>query len=126
MGERPHQQGVAISFGGSHRLRTDNSARARLVLDDDAGAEVLCHLLRQHAGNGVGAAARRKGNDDLDDAVRIGGKGGYAGKQRRRCQHEQRGQAFRFMLSLHGPIPSGAWIHSRSSVPQLEFAAAAM
>ena len=74
MGKRPHQQRVAIAFGGRDRLRADNGARARLVFDDDAGAEILCHLLRQHAGNGVGAAARRKGNDDLDDAVRIGGK----------------------------------------------------
>ena len=80
--ERPHQQRVAIGLAGCDRLGPDDGPRPRLVLDDDGGAEILCHLLRQRPRNHIGTAARRKGNDDPDDLVGKESQGTISRKHR--------------------------------------------
>ena len=72
IGERSHQKRVAVRFTGRHRLGTDDGARSRFVFDDDRRTQILAHLLRQRARHHIRAAARRKRNDDLDDALGIG------------------------------------------------------
>ena len=81
VGERPHQQRVAIRLAGCDGLGSDDGPRARFVLDNDRGAEILRHLLRQRARDHVGAAARRKRHHDPDDPVRIAGQSLVARKR---------------------------------------------
>ena len=84
--KRSHQQRVTVRLGGCDRLGADDGAGARLVLDNDAAAEILRHFLRQRARDHVGAAARRKWHHDLDDAFGESGKG-VAGE----CHEQQSG-----------------------------------
>jgi hypothetical protein len=86
--ERPHQQRVAVRRAGRDALGSDNGPRPRLVLDDDGGAEILCHLLRQRAGDHIGPAARRKRHHDLDDVVGVEGQS-LATQQYACCKREQ-------------------------------------
>ena len=74
IGERAHQQRIAVGVADRDGLGSDDGPCPRLVLDHDVDAEIFGHLLRQGPRDHVGAAARRKGHDDLDDPVRIGGR----------------------------------------------------
>ena len=78
-GKRSHQQRVAVRLAGHDRLRSDDGAGARLVLDDHAGTEILCHFLRQHPRDRIGATARRLRHHDPDDALGEGGERRPAG-----------------------------------------------
>ncbi len=82
VGERPHQQRIAVRRAGRDRLRSNDGPRARLVLDDDGDAEILRHLLRQRSRHHVGAAARRERDHDFDKALGIGREGLAAWKHR--------------------------------------------
>jgi hypothetical protein len=91
IGEGAHQERITIALTGRDRLRADDGARARLVLDDDGDAEVLCQLLCQRARHHIGAAARREWHHDLDDPLWIGRAHAAIGQHRQRacCKREQ-------------------------------------
>src|SRR5215472_1223728 len=52
-------------------LSRDDGARPGPILDHEGLAEPLLQLLGEHAGDDVGASARREGHDDRDGARRI-------------------------------------------------------
>src|SRR5207237_9730007 len=88
---------VAVRLAGRDRLGPDDGARPRLVLDNDGLAEIPGHLLRQRAGNHVGAAAGRKWHDDLDDTLGITRRCLVERKRRQHdecCRREQKPSEF--------------------------------
>src|SRR5262249_34741502 len=52
--------GLAVGGGARRHLRRDDRARAWTIVDDDGPLELVLQLLRQHAGENVGAAAGGK------------------------------------------------------------------
>ncbi len=58
-----HQQGVAVSAGISYRPRTNIAAGTRSVVDNNGLAQRSFQPGAQFAGQQVGPAARRKGDD---------------------------------------------------------------
>ena len=72
------QQGVAVGLGACDAAGADGATGAAQVLDDDLLAQVARHGLGQHAGQHVGGASGRVGNDDGDGLVGegLGGKAG--------------------------------------------------
>jgi hypothetical protein len=88
VGERRHQQRVAVWGARRHRGGADDGAGARLVLDDDRLAEIRGHRLAEPARNNICAPAGRERHDDADEAVGIGGVGGGCCKAE---SDEQRG-----------------------------------
>ena len=84
------QHGVAVRLGARRGVGADGHAAAGAVLDHDGRAAGLADLLAHQAGDDVGAAARRVGNDDLERlrlrertgcAKREHGGGGAGGRQ---------------------------------------------
>ena len=59
------QHGLAIGRGACNRLGADHGAGARAVLNHRGDVLGAADLLGQHAGDDVGAAARRQRNHDL-------------------------------------------------------------
>ena len=59
--------GAAVGGRGLEHLRRDLAAGAGAVLDDHGGAQLVLELLGQRARDRVGAAARRKADQQLDD-----------------------------------------------------------
>ena len=78
--------GVAVRLGARGIAHADVAAGAALVLDEHRRAQHLLHLRRQDARDDVGRPARRVGDDDLDRAIRVGGKRRTDAEKRRRRQ----------------------------------------
>src|SRR5262249_31131916 len=68
---RRHEQHVSVGSGFGDGGRPDDGARPGPILDHEGLAEALLQPLGQHAGDDVGAAARREGHDDGDGARRV-------------------------------------------------------
>ena len=77
------QQCVAIGWCLRHDLRADDAAARRPVVDDERLAEPLAELLRQHAADRVGAAARRERDDQAHRALRIAALRGHRDREQR-------------------------------------------
>ena len=67
---RAHHEGVTVGLGLCDVVGRDVAAGAGLVLDDELLAEFLRDLCRDDAGQDVGGAAGREGNDELDRPCR--------------------------------------------------------
>jgi hypothetical protein len=67
--ERRHEQRVAVGRRALDERGADGAGGARLVVDDPGAAQLLGQLLRQHARDGVGGAARRERHDQRDGLV---------------------------------------------------------
>ena len=68
---RRHEQHVSVRSGFGDGARRDDGARPGPILDHEGLAEPLLQLLGEHAGDDVGASARREGHDDSDGARRV-------------------------------------------------------
>jgi hypothetical protein len=66
------EHGVAVGRSAGAGPRADQPRRAGLVLDDEALAEDVAHLLRDDARGNVDGAARGKRDHHLDRPCRIG------------------------------------------------------
>jgi hypothetical protein len=108
VGESAHQKRIAIGLAGCDRLRADDGARPRLVLDDDGLAEILFHLLRQCACDHVGAATRRERHHDAHEPLGIGRVHliDRPRQQRACCKREQKRASHEIDTKAHAmPIP---------------------
>ena len=68
--DRAHQQGVTIGGRLGHHIRPQIAPGTGSVLDDEGLAKGFGELGCNSASQDVGSATGRKGNDDLDGAVR--------------------------------------------------------
>src|SRR5215472_8029008 len=88
-------------------LSRDDGACPGPILDHEGFAEPLLQLLREHAGDDVGASARREGHDDRDGARRI-----VLCPRQRRSEKPRNGGPSQTQESttaeLHGMSPSSA------------------
>ena len=73
--------GVAVRLGAGRGLGADGHAAAGAVLDHDGRAAGLLDLLAHQAGDDVGAAAGRVGDDDLERLDCAEGAGRRAQRQ---------------------------------------------
>jgi hypothetical protein len=102
------EHGVAVGRRREHGLDGNEAVGAGLVLDHHGLAGELGELAAEVARRGVGAAARRKGHDELDGLGRKFLRGGVAGAE---C-HGHRQQR-------HGEVldEGHAWLHQSSVTP---------
>ena len=114
MGEGTDQQRVAVGRRLGDRIVADRAAGARPVVDHDGLAERLLQLGRDQPRRGVGAAARRIGNDYAyglrGELLRQGRRGEARG--RRTNQNTTPTHQFLHPIHSHTPRPM---THSRSS-----------
>lgn len=82
-------------------LRRDLAAGAGLVLHDDVGAKLVLELLRQHAGDGIGTAAGREADQQLNG----GGLRGRQGPEQQTGCSQAQGAALE--SKNHGVTPVG-------------------
>jgi hypothetical protein len=68
---RRNEDGVAVRRGARRRCRPQIAARAGLVLNDEAVAEIVGHAIENDSADDIRRAARREGNDDTDRTLRI-------------------------------------------------------
>ena len=66
------QHGVAVRLGPRRLGGADGAGRAGLVVDDDLLTEQRRHARRVMPGKDIGRAAGGEGDDDPNDAVRVG------------------------------------------------------
>ena len=92
--EARQQHGVAVRRRARHRFRTDGSAGAAFVLDDDISAEQRAQFMRENARQLIDRAAGRERHHDLD---------GF-GKSRRRQQECGRAKTHRQTFHFVSPI----------------------
>jgi hypothetical protein len=93
IGDRPHQQRVAVLGSACDELGGERRSRSGLVLDHDLLAEELAHALPDDARGDVGARSRGETDHDPNRAVRIvvGTRGkrrqqGCAGQCHKNCK----------------------------------------
>ena len=101
------EQRVAIRIGAGDAAGAKRSAGAADILDDDLLAEILGHGFGDEAGDGIGRAAGREGNDDGDRAIGIAlCAGAGCGERERRGSKE-----FRHTFHCSGPplMSAGRW-----------------
>jgi hypothetical protein len=85
---------IAVGLGARDRLGPDIAAAAYAVLDEQLLAQALAKLLRQEAGDNVGAAPRRERHDQADRpfrpaclrARRLGSRGSRKRAADEQCQ----------------------------------------
>ena len=97
---RVHEQRIAIRRRLRHGGRADDAVRPRLVLHHEGLAHLLLELGRDHAGDDVRAAGRRR-NHDAHRPVRIVDlrpRGARDGERGKRC-----GPSARFHCILLSP-----------------------
>jgi hypothetical protein len=90
---------VAVGRGFGDRGRRDLGAGSRAVFDDDGLLELVLQLLRQHAGQDVGAAAGRERTDEGHGALRVVVAVGRGAEHRNGNRSETRQQAEHGILS---------------------------
>jgi hypothetical protein len=88
---------------GSDGLGPDDGPCPRLVLDHDRDAQILGHLLRKRARDHVGAATRRKGDDDPDGPFRVQSSclAGCECCKQQRAKRNQQGRYSRMAFKGH-------------------------
>ena len=96
------QQRVAVGRRARHRFGPDHRARAGTVLDDHRHRLRAANVVRQHAGQDVGATPGGKGNDDLDRSFRL--RPYAVAGQRKQYRRDKRCQQAR---EHHHPISHG-------------------
>jgi hypothetical protein len=72
VGDRRHEQRVAVGRGARHRIGCDHAAVARPVFDNEGLTETDFHPLADQPGKDIRGRARSKSDHDLDRMGRIG------------------------------------------------------
>jgi hypothetical protein len=93
---------IAVWIGAGDLLGAEAAAGADAVFHDELLAQAHRELLRDQAGDGVGAAARRERHDEADRPLR---PARIAGLRLRRARAKQRSQ-YRRGKAGHGGYPA--------------------